>query len=148
METNNIKMNNNWVDINDQTPPPNEYVLINTCEGVTVAKYDGRGKTWGYVSQPDEPLAYAFYNMQTELLPLDDSERCSYSIKERVTHWMLIPQRPDIEYKKPREWTPEEESEWYKRQMDGIVKKYSAENNAVFTEMLNKLNIEIPPPIN
>jgi len=136
----------NWIDINEQTPPPNEYVLINTCEGVTVAKYDGRGRTWGIVSQPDEPLAYSFYNMQTELLPLDDSDRISFCIRERVTHWMPLPERPNIEYKKPREWTAEESRAWHKKQMDGLIAKYSTENNSLFMEMMGKISIQEPPP--
>lgn len=130
-----------WVDINDKTPPPNEYVLINTCEGITVAKYDGAGRNWGIVSQPDEPLAYSFHNMQTELLDLDMGDRSSYSIKERVTHWMPLPERPNIEYKKPREWSNEERQAWHKKQMDNLMEKYSDKNSALLTEWMGKVNI-------
>jgi len=121
----------NWIDINEQTPPPNEYVLINTCEGVTVAKWDGNERNWGLVSQPDEPLAYSFYNMQTELLNLDQSDRSTYNILERVTHWMLIPERPNIEYKKPREWTTEESEKYHQTQMEDFVRKYNNYNPSV-----------------
>lgn len=133
-----------WIDINEQTPPPNEYILINTRVGVTIAKYDGRGRSWGIVSQPDEPLAYSFYNMQTELLSLDDSERASFMIHERVTHWMLLPERPDVDYKIPREWSSQEQNEYNDRQLKNMMDKYSPENNALFMEMMNKIYVPEP----
>lgn len=127
-----------WIDINDQMPTPNVYVLINGREGVTIGKWDGRPPSWGYVSQPDEPLAHCWHNMQTDLLNLDDSERSSFSIKMRVTHWMPLPERPNVEYRIPREWTAQEQQAWHKKQMDNIMEKYSDKNYDLMVEMLSK----------